>query len=337
MALKSLRDVNQRIVAVVSISALAVFIVFAFLVGQLKLLEGGYEMSGVFTDTAGMKEGDDVRVAGVKVGSVKTVRADFATGHVIITWKVNSGIDLGESTRAEVQTATLLGGRYLKLTGPVAKPYMADLPASRRRIPVERTSTPFTITDALQSSTQLTRTLDKASINKLLDESSKIDIPTKEKLGAMLRNFQELAAMLNEQYPQISALIANSRKVTSTLASKDQELTKIIDASQVLLDSLVKRRNELAATIGQGSRTVRALSSVISQHQAEIDRLLSNLHLLTSRIAPNMEALNADFALMGPTFRQVANIRGNGHYIEGLLTGLGPLQPAGPQSTRRTP
>ncbi|NED59257.1 MCE family protein, partial [Micromonospora aurantiaca] len=58
-------------------------------------------------------------------------------------------------------------------------------------------------------------------------------------------------------------------------------------------------------------------------------------HLLTTRLAPNMDALNTDFSLLGPTFQQVANLKGNGNWIEGVLTGLGPLQPPGPISTRR--
>src|SRR5512139_3349896 len=177
MALKSLRDVDQRLVAIVSVSVVTVALVVAAVIGQFKLLQGGYEMSGVFTDTAGMKDGDDVRVAGVKAGKVTSVRPDFDTGHIIITWKVDPGVDLGPDTRAEVQTATLLGGRYLKLTGPVAKPYMADLPGGRRKIPLERTSVPFTITDALEGATGITRSLDQKAIDKLLDETAKIDMP----------------------------------------------------------------------------------------------------------------------------------------------------------------
>lgn len=335
MAVKSLRDVDQRIVAAISLGLLTVAVVFAFMVGQLKLLQGGYEMSGVFTDTGGVKEGDDVRVAGVKVGQVTEVGPDFTHGQVIMKWTVDPGIDLGRQTRAEVQTATLLGGRYIRLTGPVTAPYLAELSSSLRRIPVERTSVPFTVTDALESATGLTRSLDQKAMDKLLDEAAKIDMPEREKLGEMLRNFQEVSAALNEQAPEITALIANSKKITGTLAAKDQQLVKIINSSKVLLDTLMRRRNELAATLGQGSQAVRTLTRTVTEHQRELDRLMANLHVLTTRIAPNMEALNTDFSLMGPTFRQVANIRGNGPWIEGLLTGLGPLQPSGPQSTRR--
>ncbi|RSN69953.1 MlaD family protein [Actinomadura sp. WAC 06369] len=335
MALKSLRDVNQKLVAIVTLAVLGASVTFAFAVGQLHLFDRGYTMSGEFTDVAGIKAGDDVRVAGVKAGRVTGVEPDFDTGKVIITWHVDAGIDLGRQTRAEVTTTTLLGGRYLKLSGPVAKPYLESLPESRRRIPLARTSVPFTVPDALEGAHDIVGRLDQENIDKLLTQINKIESPGAKKLNRILVNLRDVSEMLNDQAPQIEKLIDNGKQITGTLASKDQQLREIIDSSQVLLQTLVRRRDELSATIGQGSRTVRTLSNVIESNQKELDKLLGDLHLLTTRLAPNMDALNADFSLLGPTFQQVANLKGDGRWIEGLLTGLGPIQPPGPISTRR--
>jgi phospholipid/cholesterol/gamma-HCH transport system substrate-binding protein len=335
MARRSLRDVNRKTVALLSIGVLAAACVFTFAAGQLKLFEGGYEMSGLFTDTGGIKKNDDVRVAGVKVGRVRSVTPDFEHGNILVSWRVDGDIDLGNGTRADIRTSTLLGGRYLRLSGPVGKPYIADLPERERRIPLARTSVPFTVTEALEGATHIAGSLDQKAINKLLDETTKIKTPSSQKLGRMLRNFRELSTTLNNEYPDIQRLIANSKKVTGTLAAKDTELVRIVNASQTLLEALVRRRNELAATIGQGSQTVRTLTTVISRHQRDLNILLNDLHLLTTRLQPNMEALNADFALLGPTFQTTANARGNGPWMEGMITGLGPLQPTGPISTRR--
>ncbi|MEU8343452.1 phospholipid/cholesterol/gamma-HCH transport system substrate-binding protein [Actinomadura meyerae] len=335
MALKSLRDVNQKAVAIVTLTALGAGCVFAFAIGQLHLFDRGYTMSGEFSDTAGLKKGQDVRVAGVKSGRITSVEPDFRHGKIIVTWHVNAGIDLGPKTRAEIQTTTLLGGRYLRLSGPVSKPYMADVPESRRRIPLDRTSVPFTVPDALEGAQNIVGKLDQKSIDKLLTEVNKIRSPGAAKLNRVLTNVQDLSRMLNDSYPQIQRLIESSKTITGTLASKDEQLREIINSSQVLLQALVRRRNELAATIGQGNRTVQTLSNVISKNQKQLDALLDNLHLLTTRLAPNMDALNTDFSLLGPTFQQVANLKGNGPWIEGVLTGLGPLQPPGPISTRR--
>ncbi|XVQ10118.1 MlaD family protein [Spirillospora sp. CA-255316] len=337
MALKSLRDVNHRIVAVVTLTALGAACVFAFAAGQLHLFERGYTMSGVFADTAGLKNGNDVRLAGVRVGRVTSVEPDFSTGTILVTWHVNEGIDLGPDTRAEIQTTTLLGGRYLRLSGPVTGRLMADVPEERRRIPLARTAVPFTVPEALDSAQNIVGKLDQRSIDTLLTQINRIESPGAAKLRRILVNLRQLSQTLNDSFPEIEKLIDNGKTITGTLAAKDEELRQIINASQVLLQSLVQRRDELAATIGQGSRTVRTLSNVIDGNQRELDKLLDNLHLLTTRLQPNMDALNTDFALLGPTFTQVANLKGNGPWIEGLLTGLGPIQPPGPISTRRPP
>ncbi|MFD0854973.1 MlaD family protein, partial [Actinomadura adrarensis] len=100
MALKSLRDTNQRVVAIITLTVVGAVCVFAFTVGQLRLFDRGYSMSGVFADTAGLKPGQDVRVAGVKAGRVTSVEPDFRTGTIIVEWEVNAGIDLGPATRA---------------------------------------------------------------------------------------------------------------------------------------------------------------------------------------------------------------------------------------------
>ncbi|MDL4775545.1 MULTISPECIES: MCE family protein [Thermomonosporaceae] len=335
MALKSLRDVNHKIVAIVSLGALGAACAFAFAIGQLHLFDSGYTMSGEFADTAGLKKGQDVRVAGVKAGRITGVEPDFGHGRILVTWHVNAGIDLGRDTRAEIQTTTLLGGRYLRLTGPVSRPYVSTLPEGRRRIPLQRTSVPFTVPEALEGAQNIVGKLDQKSVDKLLTEVTRIKSPSAEQLKRILVNVQSLSRTLNDSTPEIEKLIASSKSITGTLAAKDDKLKQIITSSQVLLQALVERRNELAATIGQGSRTVRTLSNVIAHNQKQLDSLLDNLHLLTTRMAPNMDALNTDFSLLGPTFTQVANLKGNGPWIEGLLTGLGPLQPPGPISTRR--
>ncbi|WP_018658266.1 MlaD family protein [Actinomadura flavalba] len=337
MALKSLNDANRKTVAIVTLAALGAACVFAFAVGQLRLFDRGYTMTGEFTDTAGIKKGQDVRVAGVKAGRITGVEPDFRRGRVIVTWHMNAGIDLGPQTRAEIQTTTLLGGRYLRLSGPVARPYMADVGENRRRVPLDRTSVPFTVPEALEGAQNIVGRLDQKSIDKLLVQVGKLESPSAAKLNRILTNVQDVSRTLNDSMPQIQRLIESSKSITGTLAAKDEELRQIITSSQVLLNTLVQRRNELAATIGDGNRTVRTLSNTISRNQKQIDTLLENLHLLTTRLAPNMDALNTNFSLLGPTFQQIATLKGNGPWIEGLLTGLGPLQPPGPISTRRPP
>jgi phospholipid/cholesterol/gamma-HCH transport system substrate-binding protein len=337
MAIRSFRDFNKRVVSVVFIAVMAAITVFAYAVGQLHLLSGGYTISAVFSDSGGLRTGEDVLVAGVRSGLVTGIRPDFRRGVVVVTMQVDGGVHLGTDTHAQIELTTLLGGRFVKLSSAVAKPYLEDLPERRRQIPESRTNVPFTVVDALSDVTRINQGIDFSRVDHLLDETGKIRTPTQQQLGRMLANFNELAGMLNDNTPYITRLIAETRDITGTLSAKDTELRTIIDAGQTLLTALVRRRDELRTTLGDGSSVVRTLSTAISEHEGQLDSLLSSLHLLTANLAPNMDALNTDLALLGPTFARVAAARPPSpgeHWIEALLTGLGPIQPPGPIAER---
>ncbi|MDQ1375769.1 MAG: phospholipid/cholesterol/gamma-HCH transport system substrate-binding protein, partial [Actinomycetota bacterium] len=89
--MKSFRDRNPVVIGITSITILAIVVAGAFAVGLLHVLEKSYTVTGVFKDAAGVRGGDDVRVAGVKAGRVVKVKADRVHGHVIIEFKVNHG------------------------------------------------------------------------------------------------------------------------------------------------------------------------------------------------------------------------------------------------------
>jgi len=321
----SLRDVDRRLVAVASLAALGVAVAFAFLYGQLGLFRGGYHVTAVFDETGGIRERDDVRLAGVKVGSVTSIEPNFQRGYVLITFRVDEGVELGPKTRADVQMSNLLGGRYLKLTGPVQKPYLEDLPEEERRIPKERTSTPYTVVDAANKTTNDLGTLDMEALTKVLDETEKLTLPSQKNLNKLLTNISTLNAALNEKSPQFQQLVSDANQLTGTLARKNEDLTRLIEASRTLLGALSKHRDELAGALNRNSRTVSALANVVDKRSKELDALLANLHTITQRLEPQVGNLNTTLALMGPTFERFGAAGDTGS-LAFIATGLGVLQ-----------
>ena len=323
--LGSLRDRDRRLVAVASLAVLGVLLAFAFLYGQFGLFRGGYHVTAVFGETGGIRERDDVRLAGVKVGSVTAIEPDFHKGHVVVTFRVDEGIELGPRTRADVQMSNLLGGRYIKLTGPVQKPYLDELSEAKRRIPKERTGTPYTVVDAVNKSTGDLGTLDMAALTKVLNETEKLTLPSQKNLNRLLTNISTLNAALNEKSPQFQRLISNANQLTGTLARKNADLTRLIEASRTLLGTLSEHRDELADSLGGNSRTVSALANVVDKRGKELDDLLANLHTITQRLEPDIGDLNTTLALLGPTFENVAAAGDTGN-LAFIATGLGVLQ-----------
>ncbi|MFI6732010.1 MlaD family protein [Nonomuraea sp. NPDC050451] len=327
MALKSFRDRNRIVVGLVSLATLGAILVGTFLVGNLGLLEGGYYMSGVFVDSGGLRTGNDVRVAGVRVGKVTEVRADYAQGNVVVTWKVDDGVRLGRGTRADIALSNLLGGRYVKLTGPVAAPYMDQLPEGQRRIPMTRTGVPTLINDAIKDATRLVERLDTDAVDDLLTELDKVDLGKRGRITRLLQNIGDLSDTISKSEPQLQRLIDNGTRIMNVLEKKDRQLGRLIDAIGVMLAELRRRRDELRTLLGDGSDLVRSTTKLINEHEKTLVQVLDDNAAITTRLSDSNKQFNSLLAWAGPTFSGLSTMGGQGPWLEAIATGLGPINP----------
>lgn len=327
MALKSFRDRNKTVVGLVSMTVLAAVLVVTFLIGNLGLLEGGYTMSAVLPDSAGLRSGNDVRVAGVPVGKVTEVRADYSQGNVVVTWRVDDGIRLGPQTRAEITLSNLLGGRYVKLTGPVARPYMDELPEERRRIPMSRTSTPVLITDALKDASRLAQRLDNKAVDKLLTELAELKPAREGRVSKLLDNIGELSEIISESEPELQRLLDNGNKIMDVLEKKDKQIDRLVDSIGIMLDELRVRRDELKSLLGDGSDLVNSITTLITQHEKSLITVLDDVTAIATRLDAGGKDLNSVLAWVGPTFSGLATTGGKGPFVDAIATGLGPIDP----------
>src|SRR5690606_35026283 len=327
MAMKSFRDRNRVTVRLVSAGTLIALVVSVYLVGTRGLLQDRYTVSGVFAATGNLRSGDEVRVAGVRVGEVTSVEPDHRRGHVVVRWKVDGEVDLGPATRAEIKVANVLGGRYLRLSGPVAEPHLADMPEDERRIPLERTGVPTTINTVLDDSARTVSKLDTGAINKIVAELNGIGDEDRGRLGRALSNLAKLADTVNESEPQIKELLDNGDRVLKLARAKDAELSRLLTNVQIMLDELRKRRAELAAFLGSGNRTVETLTRVIDRQQEKLLSLLADLRGTLGTLRPATGDFNTLLAWAGPTLSGLSGSGGKGPWLEVLATGLGPLSP----------
>jgi phospholipid/cholesterol/gamma-HCH transport system substrate-binding protein len=251
-----------------------------------------------------MKKGNDVRVAGVPVGEVTGIHPDFQTGQVIITFEVDDGTDLGPQTRAEIAAATLLGGYYLRLSGPVEKPYLESLPTddARRRIPLERTNAPVSLIGALSDTTTQIQTIDIDAVNAVLRDLAGATDRNADVVPTLIDNLTTVGAAISSREDELRDLVGNASDLSDVLADRDQEILTLVDAASVLLERLQERRDELATILGSGSQAVVTLTETITQHRADIDALLADAQVLLDGIERNTSTINTSLGWAGPIF-----------------------------------
>lgn len=330
--ISSWRDLDPVRFGIVVAVIVGAGLTFAFSLGTLDLLEDRYGMSAAFRDTGGIDTGDDVRVAGVSVGQVTGVHPDFDTGQIIVAFEVDDGIVLGADTRADVATATLLGGYYLRLTTDAEVPHLHDLDADdpARRIPLERTSTPVSVISAVSDTTEQIQAIDVDAMNQVLGQLAGATGRNADVVPELLDNLTLIGDAIAEREDEIRSLVTNASQVSEVLASRDAEIIALIDAADVLLARVAERRDQLATVLGDGSTAVAALTAQLDTHRSAIDSLLADGHVLAQGVERNLSTVNTSLAWAGPFFELLsATVDEEGGFnvaVEGAIVSVDQLQ-----------
>ncbi len=108
------RSIAETLMGALVLAIAAAFVVFAYTRTSVASVDG-YELSAKFANVNGLMVGSDVRIGGIKVGSVTKQILDKNTFDAILRFTVDEAIELPTDTTAAVVSDGLLGGKYLSL------------------------------------------------------------------------------------------------------------------------------------------------------------------------------------------------------------------------------
>lgn len=324
MRLKSFRDRNPYVIGLVSIGIISALVAAAFAVGIFHLGEDAYPVRGIFADAGGIQSGDDVRVAGVKVGRVTGVAADRRQGRVFVDFLVDDGIDLGPETTAEVALQTLLGTKFLRLDGPVEGPFLASVPEEERVIPLERTKTPFDVFELTKVGTEAIEATDTEALNRMITQLAAVTEGKHDQIGELLRSVTVVSEAITSRDAQLQQLLDRGEVLSRTLAEKDQTLVGLIDQSQDVLDLVNRRRIDLGDALDDGATTVEELSSIVAAHKTQVDLILDTLHPTIAILDRRQADLDRTLSWVGSGALGLSKAVDKGPWQEIYIRSIGP-------------
>jgi phospholipid/cholesterol/gamma-HCH transport system substrate-binding protein len=108
------RNVIETVMGAVVLVIAAVFLFFAYSTSQVRAVSG-YELTAKFDRIEGIREGGDVRISGIKVGSIVSQTLDPTNFLAVVKLTVDPMIKLPSDSVAEILSSGLLGDKYLAL------------------------------------------------------------------------------------------------------------------------------------------------------------------------------------------------------------------------------
>jgi phospholipid/cholesterol/gamma-HCH transport system substrate-binding protein len=108
------RNAVETVMGAVVLLVAALFLFFAYTTSKVHA-GGGYNLTARFTRVEGLRDGGDVRISGIKVGSIVSQTLDPQSFLAVVRMNINPSIKLPVDTVATIASSGLLGDKYLSL------------------------------------------------------------------------------------------------------------------------------------------------------------------------------------------------------------------------------
>lgn len=307
--MKPFRERNPVVIGLIGFAVIAVLMIAAFRADRLPIIGAGDTYHAEFAEIGGLKEGNEVRLAGVPVGNVTGV--ELEGNKVKVTFKVDKGTRMGRETGAEIRVRTLLGAQFLAVT-----PNGSGRLEKGATIPVSRTVAPYDVVQAFSELSTTTDALDVDQISAALETLSDVAAQTPAEFRSAIRGVSDLSSNLAARDEQINTLLQNLKKVTGVLNSRDAELEKLIKDSSVLFDAISSRRDAIHQLLVSTQAISAQLVGLVDDVEEDLQPALTQLRTVTAMLERNEQSLDRALTVMPGFLRVFSNALGNGPWFE---------------------
>jgi phospholipid/cholesterol/gamma-HCH transport system substrate-binding protein len=265
----------------------AIFTVFTVLATTLLALtianvdsHPSHTYHAIFTDATNLRSGDEVREAGVRVGTVSGVSL-HADRDAEVTFSLDDEVRPTSTTRFAIRYRNLIGQRYLAV---VDGPAGGSPVAKGAVIPVSRTQPALNLTQLFDGFRPLLQGLDPGEVNQLS---------------------YNLIQVLQGEGGTVNSLFTQVGSVTTTLADHDALIGNVIDNLNAVLGPLDTHNQQVSQLVGNLQRFITGLShdrGAIGRSLVSINNVAGTTQALLGKVRPD---LKADVAHLGVLAEQL--------------------------------
>jgi phospholipid/cholesterol/gamma-HCH transport system substrate-binding protein len=313
---KPLKERNQAMVGAATLAIIILSTLAVFFSDDLPIIGSATTYSAFFSDASGLADGNEVQVAGVKVGEVSTVA--LAGEEVRIRFKVQD-VRLGDQTRAAIGIKTLLGEKYLAL-----EPAGGAVQDPGSPIPRTRTTTPYDVNAALGDLSKTVGSIDTTQLAESFQVVADTFKDTPEHMKGALEGLSALSQTISKRDQALAQLLGNTSQVSGTLAQRNDQITKLITDGNLLLAEIQRRKNAITQLLKGTRDLANELRGLVADNRTQLQPVLQQLDKVTTMLQRNQDNLSRGLAALAPFVRISTNTTGNGRWFEGYLCGLLP-------------
>lgn len=262
---------------------------------------GGKHIIAMFGSGVGVYAGSDVRVLGVKVGTITDVQPEGA--QVRVAMDIDPGVQIPQTAGAVVVAPSLVADRYVQLTPAYTSgPEMASTATITR----ERTATPVELDSLLTDLNRLVTALGPQGANKdgslsrLLDTGAANLAGNGKAINDTITRIGQLSATLSGNSGALFTTVDNLRRFIDTLARSDDQVRGLTTKLADVTGFLASEKDNLAGALSQLATALEHVRGFIADNRAALKSNVDKLTDVTQVLADQRSSL-AEILDVAPT------------------------------------
>jgi phospholipid/cholesterol/gamma-HCH transport system substrate-binding protein len=269
-----------------------------------------------FTDVTALNVGDDVRIAGVRVGQVESIGVvDHNVAQV--TFSVESDRRLPASATATIKYRNLVGQRYIALdqgTGNLD----ASLPLNGL-IPLSRTTPALDLTDLFNGFKPLFQALSPNDVNQLSNEIIQVLQGEGGTMTDLVSHTASLTNTIAGKDQVIGQVIDNLNSVLNTVNSRGDDFTNMVNTLQQLVSGLAQDREPIGNAIKALGDLSNSTANLLQQGRAPLRQDISSLGQVATNLNNNSDLVNSFLQNLPDKLNTVGSLTSSGSWLNTYL------------------
>lgn len=308
-----------------SVVGLACLGLLAVQIGQLGGAAGAftdtYEVVARFDDATGVTVGDEIRLAGVRIGKVGGVSVD--RGEAVVELRIDERYPVPSGSRFELTWKNLLGQRFVQIVPPPGARPGGPAVEDGAELTSARTRSAADLSMLLNNTEPLVSQLDVPRLNRVMATLASAVTGREAVLAKGLDDAEVLLGDLATRRDAIDRSLVNLETLITGIAERDQEVERFLTAFATTAETLAASSGELGLAVEQVDVLVDVAEQVLSASASDLDAVIDQSIAVLDTVVANADALEEGIRTLPWATAAISRVTAHGNWFQVYARGVG--------------
>jgi len=290
----------------------AVFTAYlAFTIGNIHLFEHTYKLTATFDDATGLLRDDNVKVAGVVVGKVGSVKID--QGKAKVQFSVKKSVKVPTDSSVAIRWRNLIGQRYIYVYPGNGSTVLKGGDT------VTKTRSVVDVGELFNRLGPIVKAIDPKDVNTFLDTIVQALDGNTDKIRQSIDNLAVVAQSLGSRDQSIGRLIENVNTVAGAINDRDAQIRTVLDNLVLISQTFSQNTDVLNTAVTELGDFSDNFGSLLANNSSQLDRIIANLNTIIAEVKVKLPVLDSTLGGLDTAAKTLFNSSRYGEWLNQVI------------------